>query len=492
MTGRARERTSLPATATVGSGERSRACAPRSSCLRAVAVLAVVFNHLASRAAAGRLHRRRHLLRHLRLPDQRARSLRELRPHRPHPARRVLGPAGPPPAAGRRCWSLVSTVRRRRSWSAADCQWPDRAATALAVRVLRPELACSAAIRTDYFVAGGSPSPVHALLVPRPRGAVLPGLAARSRSRRTLSARRWAGPGRRSLVAFGAIVAASLVYSVVETARVPNAAYFVTPGPRCGSWVSVACCAIGSGALVSRRHAVAALGWVALLGSIWFLDEGSAVPGWIALVPVLGTAAVIVGRQRGRRAVPRACSSPLVTGVWVGGISYSLYLWHWPAIVLVPYATGEPLTVTTKLLLLAGMLVLSWLSLRLVENPARQVSWLTRGPARRTFVPAVVGMLVVVVLGNLALGTVDRRWRRWPTRWRRRWRPLTRASLLVRSRTAATTPTGCSTPTPRCSAWTTIASIPAGVRPASRTRSQRQWSPASSVSRRRPHRSGWH
>jgi hypothetical protein len=162
-------------------------------------------------------------------------------------------------------------------------------------------------------------------------------------------------------------------------------------------------------ALVRRRHAVAVLGWVALLGSILLLREGSPVPGWITLIPVLGASAVIWSGDAFLREVPRAVRPGVAAGLWVGAISYSLYLWHWPPIVLLPYATGEPLTVGTKLLLLVAILVVSWLTTRLVEDPVRRLAWLTRGPARRTFVPAAAGMAVLVVVGTLASGAVDRR-----------------------------------------------------------------------------------
>ena len=375
---------------------------PEIQLLRAVAVLAVVFNHLAPGLLPGGYIGvdiffvisgyliSAHLLRELdRTGRVRLVSFWARRARRLLPASLLV--------------LLVSAVGSLLVVPATQWQTVMRQIMASALYVQNWVLAEDA---QDYFASADSPSPVThywSLSLEEQFYLVWPLVAFAAYA----IGRRWARPRVAVIVAFGAVVAASLVYSVVETARVPNAAYFVTPARMWQLGIGGLLAMVP--ALVSRRHAVAALGWVALLGSIWFLDEGSAVPGWIALVPVLGTAAVIWSGNAFVGAVPRALRPALVTGVWVGGISYSLYLWHWPAIVLVPYATGEPLTVTTKLLLLAGMLVLSWLSLRFVENPARQLTWLTRGPARRTFVPAVVGMLVVVVLGTLALGTVDRR-----------------------------------------------------------------------------------
>ena len=257
----------------------------------------------------------------------------------------------------------------------------------------------------DYFASADSPSPVThywSLSLEEQFYLVWPLL--------TFGAyalfRRRGRPRAAVLAAFGVVVVASLGYSVVETARAPDAAYFVTPARM---WQ------LGLGgvlslvpALVRRRHAVAAIGWIALLSSVALLDESSPVPGWITLVPVLGTAAVIWSGDAFLGAAPRALRPGLGAGLWVGAISYSLYLWHWPAIVLLPYATGKPLDVPTKLLLLVGILVVSWLSLRLVEDPVRRLGWLTQGPAWRTFLPAAAVMALLVVLGGLSQGTQER------------------------------------------------------------------------------------
>ena len=58
-------------------------------------------------------------------------------------------------------------------------------------------------------------------------------------------------------------------------------------------------------------------------------------PGYIALVPVLSTALVILADSRGRTSVLPLLSLRPVR--FLGDISYSVYLWHWPLIVLVPY-----------------------------------------------------------------------------------------------------------------------------------------------------------
>jgi peptidoglycan/LPS O-acetylase OafA/YrhL len=258
----------------------------------------------------------------------------------------------------------------------------------------------------DYFASGESPSPVThywSLSLEEQFYLVWPLVAFAAYA----LGRRWGRPRAAVVAAFGAVVLASLAYSIVETARVPSAAYYVTPARMWQLGVGGLLAMVP--ALVRRRHVVAAVGWVALVASILLLDEGSPVPGWITLVPVLGAAAVIWSGNAFLASVPRVLRPGVAAGLWVGAISYSLYLWHWPAIVLVPYATGKPLTVGAKLVLLVVILVLAGLSTKLVEDPVRRLAWLTRGPFRRTFVPALAGMVVLVVVGTLALVTLDRR-----------------------------------------------------------------------------------
>ncbi|WP_329131979.1 acyltransferase [Streptomyces sp. NBC_01476] len=103
--------------------------------------------------------------------------------------------------------------------------------------------------------------------------------------------------------------------------------------------------------------------------ALWF-DDSTPFPGWYALVPVLGAALVLAGG-----AVPaRYGAGPLLSlrpVTWIGGLSYSWYLWHWPLLVIVPMALNRPPTVWLGLACCAVALGPAWLTLHLVENPVR-------------------------------------------------------------------------------------------------------------------------
>jgi peptidoglycan/LPS O-acetylase OafA/YrhL len=109
----------------------------------------------------------------------------------------------------------------------------------------------------------------------------------------------------------------------------------------------------------------AALGWIGLAaivtsGTLYTLE--TPFPGWTAAVPVLGTAAVIAAGERGgsRGPVRVLRWQPLqVLGRW----SYSLYLWHWPVLVLGEAAAGRPLTAAERAGALVLSVVLAWVDL---------------------------------------------------------------------------------------------------------------------------------
>jgi peptidoglycan/LPS O-acetylase OafA/YrhL len=136
--------------------------------------------------------------------------------------------------------------------------------------------------------------------------------------------------------------------------------------------------ALAAPALGAIPRAVAnAIGWVGLatvVGSFFVIDGSTPFPGTAALAPVLGTAAVIaVGT------VPRAGPARVLGRTpmrFVGRVSYSWYLWHWPFLVLAPDLVGHPLNLAENLLvaLLSG--VVAVISFLLVESPARASAWL--------------------------------------------------------------------------------------------------------------------
>jgi peptidoglycan/LPS O-acetylase OafA/YrhL len=131
------------------------------------------------------------------------------------------------------------------------------------------------------------------------------------------------------------------------------------------------------------------------------LTEDGAFPGFAALLPVGGTVLVLLGTAR-RSSAGAAGLLGNTLFQWVGKISYSLYLWHWPVIV---YATilKPDLTAVDRFACLGLTVVLSALSYRLVENPIRHSPWLTAGSGRSLGFAALLTAMGV----TLAYGSAD-------------------------------------------------------------------------------------
>lgn len=233
--------------------------------------------------------------------------------------------------------------------------------------------------------------------------------AVRSGLHRTVSDR----PSRLALALgmTGLIVLPSLAWSLYYTAQSPEQAFFVTP-TRLWELGVGALVAIGAGLWErSWRWVGAVVGWLgltAVLVSAVVVDTSTAWPGWGALVPVLGTAAVIVG---GFSAAPWGPQVLLGLGamVWVGGLSYSLYLWHWPALRVAEWQWGE-LTPWAGLAVVLASTLPAWASYRLVERPIRYAEGLRRSPRFALSVglnASLVGLLAGVLLGLAATSSIQ-------------------------------------------------------------------------------------
>jgi len=195
----------------------------------------------------------------------------------------------------------------------------------------------------------------------------------------------------------GVLFAGSLTASVVFTSARPAAAYYLLP-TRAWELLAGALLALcwrrvdvvlGARRVVRSVVGLAGLGALVFSG-VWF-DRATPFPGVAALLPVLGTLAVLAA---GASSVSGSLLSvsPLL---WLGARSYGVYLWHWPVLVMASSAGFDGGTWGSAGLLVCS-LVLAALSFRLLESPLRRSRVLAVSPAR-SFV--LGGVLSASVLG---------------------------------------------------------------------------------------------
>jgi peptidoglycan/LPS O-acetylase OafA/YrhL len=181
----------------------------------------------------------------------------------------------------------------------------------------------------------------------------------------------------------GLVVAASLAWSVLATASSPGTAYFATT-TRVWQLGVGALLVLLSGRLARLPRRVAAglavAGLVAIALTVVLVDRGTPWPGSAALLPTLGTAAVIAAGPAWPGSPPaRLLGLPPMR--FLGGLSYGLYLWHWPVLRLLA-ETRPDAGLGLRLAVAAGSVLLAWATLHVVENPVRFSPVLARRTAR--------------------------------------------------------------------------------------------------------------
>lgn len=199
-----------------------------------------------------------------------------------------------------------------------------------------------------------------------------------------------------------AIAALSFVLCVVLVAHDRSAAFFLLPSR---AWELLVGSLLALGAFPAIRDPKLRM-WLSAFGLVLILIAAGATtrnvpfPGWAALVPCLGAALIIHAGAKADTPVYRLLSTRAF--VFIGLISYSLYLWHWPLIVFYKAYFGFPSRPEKALLGLASIAIaaLSW---RYIETPFRQRK---RFPGRKQmFLTAALGSAAATTLALLLVAT---------------------------------------------------------------------------------------
>jgi peptidoglycan/LPS O-acetylase OafA/YrhL len=191
------------------------------------------------------------------------------------------------------------------------------------------------------------------------------------------------------------VIGASLAWSVIQTSSNATWAYF---SPLTRAWeLALGALIAVFGPAVSRVptwvYQVAALfGLAGIVVSALTLTASMQYPGWAAAIPVLSSALLIwAGCGNSQTVIGRALSVRPMQ--WLGARSYSLYLWHWPILMIGAQYAGHPLSSWQNSGLLLAAVAASAVTFRLIENPVRN----SRRLKSRTGLTLAIGVVLTLL-----------------------------------------------------------------------------------------------
>ncbi len=194
---------------------------------------------------------------------------------------------------------------------------------------------------------------------------------------------------------------ASLLFSIYLTQVAPIWAFYSLPTR---AWE------LGFGALLlfipEMKKKIRIFPWLGFFGiafSSLNFNENTAFPGKNALIPVLATVVLIASIKYWPPLFNDLSNSRI--SQWLGAISYPLYLWHWPALVLPSSALGRPLRFYERFLCILLTIILAHFTSKFVEEPLRHKklspSTIYKGAAVTTAVSLVAGVVIALSASSI-------------------------------------------------------------------------------------------
>lgn len=192
--------------------------------------------------------------------------------------------------------------------------------------------------------------------------------------------------------------ALSLLFSIYLTQAAPIWAFYSLPTR---AWE------LGFGALLlfipDFKKKIRILPWLGFLGiaiSALNFNENTAFPGKNALLPVLATTVLMATIKYWPPLFDDLANSGI--SQWLGAISYPLYLWHWPALVLPSSALGRPLRIYERFLCIVLTVVLAHLTSKYVEDPLRHKKLRTATVYKGAVITTALSLIAGIVIASSA------------------------------------------------------------------------------------------
>ncbi|QNA91990.1 MULTISPECIES: acyltransferase family protein [unclassified Microbacterium] len=210
--------------------------------------------------------------------------------------------------------------------------------------------------------------------------------------------RRWLVP------ILGILILVSFVAGILLTVRSQPWAFFSLPTRAwelgTGGVLAIVLARLPKSVRLSRpvSGAIAAVGFAGLLWAFFVFDETVAFPGVAAAIPVVSTACLLLAGAHGSHVFSQILTNRVA--IFIGAISYSMYLVHWPLIVITEAHVGyeNPLPIWVALVLGACSVPLGYLSYRFVEQPTRRLRFAASMPRRTVIMSTAVSASIAAIL----------------------------------------------------------------------------------------------
>lgn len=197
--------------------------------------------------------------------------------------------------------------------------------------------------------------------------------------------------GRRGIL-YGvcAVTITSFLFSLYQSENSPTWAFYSLPTRAWELGVGALLIFIPSRVRFAKNYVYSGL--ALLTYSSLFLSDRTIFPGTAAVAPVLGTALLLATINSWPAALNRFSEFRFVQ--WLGAISYPLYLWHWPLLVIPAISFGRTLTFLERVVFISLTLVLAGLTHRFVEEPLRNATISRRVILRTTTVATAFSLIL--------------------------------------------------------------------------------------------------
>jgi peptidoglycan/LPS O-acetylase OafA/YrhL len=206
---------------------------------------------------------------------------------------------------------------------------------------------------------------------------------------------------KRYAIAIGSVLVLSLVYGIARTETQAATSFFL---PTTRAWELLIGGLLAIQSIPKLRHQIGAnllglLGLGLISYSVFAFSAATPFPGYHALYPCVGAALILYSGMAAATLVGSILSFKPI--VFIGLISYSLYLWHWVIIVFTKYYLGRPLGSLETIAVIVASFLMATLTWKFVENPFRgrqaigSRAWIFSGAAVITLFFAAYGGLAI-------------------------------------------------------------------------------------------------